>query len=120
MERLKRRREYDPKLIGKNLRRLREKHHLSVEQVRGYLDLGSVQAIYKYETGRNYPQADLLLALLELYQADYMDLICEDLISCDALRDGDWMLFAAVDGSAVWMLDMMIVGGDFRDSRLAF
>ena len=61
--------EYDMKVIGRNLRRLREKKHLSVEQVREYLCLGSVQAVYKYEAGAGYPQADTLLALMELYDA---------------------------------------------------
>ena len=31
---MKQRPEYDPKIIGMNLRRLREKKHLTVEQVR--------------------------------------------------------------------------------------
>ena len=43
------RREYDMKQIGQNLRRLRISKKLSVEDVRKYLCLGSVQAIYKYE-----------------------------------------------------------------------
>ena len=59
--------EYDLKVIGKNLKRLREKHHLTVDQLREYLCLGSVQAIYKYEAGVGYPQADTMLALMELY-----------------------------------------------------
>lgn len=61
------RREYDLKVIGKNLKRLREQHHMTVEQLREYLCLGSVQAIYKYEAGVGYPQADTMLALMELY-----------------------------------------------------
>lgn len=61
------RREYDLKVIGRNLKRLREKHQMTVEQLREYLCLGSVQAIYKYEAGVGYPQADTMLALMELY-----------------------------------------------------
>ena len=57
---MRQRREYDAGLVGRNLKRLREKKRLSVEDVREYLCLGSVQAIYKYEAGRNYPQADVL------------------------------------------------------------
>ena len=64
---MKYRREYDLKVIGKNLKRLREQHHMTVEQLREYLCLGSVQAIYKYEAGVGYPQADTMLALMELY-----------------------------------------------------
>ena len=66
--------EYDMKVIGYNLKRLREEKHLSVEDVRQYLCLGSVQAVYKYEKGIGYPQADTLLALMELYEADIYDL----------------------------------------------
>ena len=57
--------EYDLKAIGRNLKHLRESRHLTVEQVREYLCLGSVQAVYKYESGTGYPQADTLLALME-------------------------------------------------------
>ena len=89
---MRHRREYDIKLVGKNLRRLREEKNLSVEDVRAYLCLGSVQAIYKYEWGRNYPQADVLLALLELYEADYRDLVFEQLINCRFSREGCWIL----------------------------
>lgn len=90
------RRRYDAALIGRNLKRLRENRDLSVEEVRAYLGLGSVQAVYKYEAGRNYPQADLLLALMELYGADPLDLICERLVDCGALTEGDWTIYVPV------------------------
>ena len=61
------RKEYDLKLIGRNLRRLREANGLSVREVSEHLYLGSVQAVYKYERGCGFPQADTLLALMELY-----------------------------------------------------
>lgn len=70
--------EYDMKVIGRNLRRLREKKCLSVEQVREYLCLGSVQAVYKYEAGAGYPQADTLLALMELYDAGVNEIVKEE------------------------------------------
>ena len=41
--------EYDMEVVGKNLKRLRENKELTVEEVREYLRLGSVQAVYKYE-----------------------------------------------------------------------
>ena len=46
--------EYDMKVIGQNLKRLRVAKNLSVDDVREYLCLGSVQAIYKYEKGKIY------------------------------------------------------------------
>lgn len=48
---MRHRREYNKALIGKNLKRARERQGLTVEDVREYLCLGSVQAIYKYEAG---------------------------------------------------------------------
>lgn len=63
------------KKIGQNLRRLRKAKGLSVDEVREYLYLGSVQAYYKYERGAGYMPADSLLALMELYEADLHDII---------------------------------------------
>lgn len=74
---MKYRPEYDLKVIGKNLKRLREAKKLSVEEVRQYLRLGTTQAVYKYESGNGYPQADTLLALMELYEADLHDIVDE-------------------------------------------
>ena len=74
---MKHRPEYDMKLIGKNLKRLREEKKLTVEDVREDLRLGSVQAIYKCESGLSYPQVDTMFALMELYEADLNALICE-------------------------------------------
>ena len=41
--------EYDAKSIGRNLKHLRKAKKLTVDEVRKYLGVGSVQAIYKYE-----------------------------------------------------------------------
>ena len=71
------RREYNPKTIGRNLRRLRVRAGYSADEVREYLCLGSVQAVYKQERGESYPQADTLMALLELYEADFKDITRE-------------------------------------------
>ena len=71
------RREYDLITIGKNLKRLRLKNHFSVEEVRDYLCLGSVQAVYKYERGKGYPQVDTMFALMELYGATLKDIVGE-------------------------------------------
>ena len=48
---LRTRPEYDFKVIGKNLRKLRIRQHLTVEDVREYMQLGTVQAVYKWERG---------------------------------------------------------------------
>ena len=64
----KNRLEYDKKIIGENLRRCRIAKHFTIEEVREYLQIGSQQAIYKWEEGRCYPQADNLLALMQCYE----------------------------------------------------
>ena len=69
--------EYDLKVIGRNLKRLRMVKGLSVEEVREYLRLGTPQAVYKYESGKGYPPADTMFALMELYGADMYDIIDE-------------------------------------------
>ncbi|MGN0336882.1 MAG: helix-turn-helix domain-containing protein [Lachnospiraceae bacterium] len=94
---MRHRREYDSKLVGRNLKRLREKKNLSVEDVREYLCLGSVQAIYKYEAGRNYPQTDVMFALLELYEADFRELLWEQLTYCRFSKDGCWVILATME-----------------------
>ena len=66
---MKYRPEFDPETVGANLRRLRKANKLTVEEVRQYLMLGSVQAVYKCERGESYPQADTMFALMCLYGA---------------------------------------------------
>ena len=67
------RREYDFHVIGNNLKKLRLMNNLTVEDVREYMQLGTVQAIYKWERGDCLPQADSLLALMELYKVNKID-----------------------------------------------
>lgn len=74
---MKYRPEYDMKIIGENLKRLRKAKGLSVDEVREYLRLGTTQAVYKYESGKGYPQADTMFALMELYEADLHDIVDE-------------------------------------------
>lgn len=70
------RREYDMKWIGCNLRSLRKVKKLTVKEVSRYLRQASVQTIYKYEAGKCYPSVDVLLALMQLYEADLYDILC--------------------------------------------
>lgn len=70
--------EYDFRLIGRNLKRIREDRHMTVEDVRQYMQLGTQQAVYKWERGDGLPQADTLLALMELYSIyDFRELLEE-------------------------------------------
>ena len=70
--------EYDFKTIGRNLRRLRIKNNMTVEEVREYIQLGTVQSVYKWERGDGLPQADSLLALMQLYGENRIDKITEE------------------------------------------
>lgn len=65
------------KLIGCNLKLLRKEKKLTVKEVSRYLRQASVQTIYKYEAGKCYPAVDVLLALMQLYEADLYDILCE-------------------------------------------
>lgn len=67
--------EYSAEIVGRNLRSLRIRNGYSVENVKDYLGVGSVQAIYKYEKGKGFPSAEALLALMELYGAEVADLV---------------------------------------------
>ena len=61
--------------IGFNLKKYRLRKALTVDQVREYLHLESVQAIYKWEKGKCLPQAENLLLLMHLYNVRAEDLI---------------------------------------------
>ena len=58
---------YDAKIIGNNLKKCRLFYGYSVESIRDYLGLESVQSIYQYEKGVTLPRAEAMLALMELY-----------------------------------------------------
>ncbi len=68
--------DYDARWIGRNLKRLRIQKKLTVDEVRRYLGVGSVQAVYKYESGKSYPPSDAMFALMQLYEADLFDILC--------------------------------------------
>ena len=72
---MKKRFEYDKKTIGAKLRFYRQKKNLTAEEVREYLNIGSVQAIYKWENGITMPAVDNFLALMELYEINSFDML---------------------------------------------
>ena len=67
--------EYSAEIVGQNLKRLRRESGYTVDEIRDYLCLGSMQAVYKYENGRGYPSADVLLALMSLYGVGVEELV---------------------------------------------
>jgi transcriptional regulator with XRE-family HTH domain len=75
---MKTRPEYDFRVIGHNLKQLRMAKKLTVEDVREYMQLGSVQAVYKWERGDSLPQADSLMALLDLYNVHNFEVLIQE------------------------------------------
>ena len=96
--------EYDFKTIGRNLRRLRIENNMTVEKVREYMQLGTVQSVYKWERGDGLPQADSLLALMQLYGENRIDKITEegnDLFSSIFLTR---LLNFALNDKSLWLV----------------
>ena len=52
--------------------------YISVKQVMEYMGFESTQAVYKWEAGKCYPQADNLVALAILYKVSPMELVVEE------------------------------------------
>ena len=50
------------------MRAIRQERKISVKQVMEYMGFESTQAVYKWEAGKCFPQADNLIALAILYQ----------------------------------------------------
>ena len=51
---------------------------IRVKQVMEYMGFESTQAVYKWEAGKCYPQADNLVALAILYNVSPMELLVEE------------------------------------------
>ena len=69
--------EYDLKRTGEQIRKLRRERNISVDQIREYMKFGSSQAIYKWEKGQCFPQADNLLALAKLFDVNPNEIMVE-------------------------------------------
>ena len=68
---------FDIVASGKRLRQIRKQRNLSVKQVMEYMGFESTQAVYKWEAGKCYPQADTLVALAILYHVSPKELLVE-------------------------------------------
>ena len=73
---------FDIVASGARMKEIRRQRNISVKQVMEYLGFESTQAVYKWEAGKCYPQADNLVALAILYNVSPMELLVEeDLVS---------------------------------------
>ena len=73
---------FDIVASGARMRAIRQERKISVKQVMEYMGFESTQAVYKWEAGKCFPQADNLIALAILYHVSPMELLIEeDLVS---------------------------------------
>ena len=73
---------FDSVASGARMRAIRQERKISVKQVMEYMGFESTQAVYKWEAGKCFPQADNLIALAILYRVSPMELLIEeDLVS---------------------------------------
>ena len=73
---------FDILASGARMRAIRQERKISVKQVMEYMGFESTQAVYKWEAGKCFPQADNLIALAILYRVSPMELLVEeDLVS---------------------------------------
>ena len=71
---------FDIVASGERMREIRRQRNISVKQVMEYMGFESTQAVYKWEAGKCYPQADNLVALAILYNVSPMELLVEEVL----------------------------------------
>ena len=69
---------FDIVASGARMKEIRKQRKISVKQVMEYMGFESTQAVYKWEAGKCYPQADNLVALAILYNVSPMELLVEE------------------------------------------
>ena len=80
---------FDIVASGERMKQIRKQRKISVKQVMEYMGFESTQAVYKWEAGKCYPQADNLVALAMLYNVSPMELLVEeDLVSSSVRLKG--------------------------------
>ena len=84
---------FDIVASGERMKEIRKQRNISVKQVMEYMGFESTQAVYKWEAGKCYPQADNLVALAILYNVSPMELLVEeDLVSSSSRLWGKRLL----------------------------
>ena len=69
---------FDIVASGARMKEIRKQRNISVKQVMEYMGFESTQAVYKWEAGKCYPQADNLVALAILYNVSPMEFLVEE------------------------------------------
>ena len=86
---------FDIVASGERMKEIRKQRNISVKQVMEYMGFESTQAVYKWEAGKCYPQADNLVALAILYNVSPMELLVEEDVmssSCYLWENGEVLL----------------------------
>ena len=95
--------QFDLIASGRRMREIRKARRITVKQVMEYMGFESTQAVYKWESGKCYPQADNLLALAMLYRVSPMELLVEE----DSLSSSFFVLSGRYSVNH-WLLDRML------------
>lgn len=98
---------FDLVASGAKMREIRKARKISVKQVMEYMGFESTQAVYKWESGKCYPQADNLLALAKLYNVNPMELLVEEDRASSSCCFWKKMLHGKLN---YWLLDMTYIG----------
>lgn len=69
---------FDIAASGERMKEIRRQRKISVKQVVEYMGFESTQAVYKWENGKCFPQADNLVALAMLYQVNPSEFLVEE------------------------------------------
>lgn len=77
---------FDIVASGERKKQIRKQRNISVKQVMEYMGFESTQAVYKWEAGKCYPQADNLVALAILYNVSPMELLVEEDLASSSSR----------------------------------
>ena len=97
--------QFDIVASGQRMRDIRVARNLSVKEVREYMGFESTQAVYKWEAGKCFPQADNLLALAKLYDVSPMELLVEEDRMSSSLRFWHSLKARVVNH---WLLDFLL------------
>lgn len=67
----------DIKATGERIKKLRTEHKLTVEEISAYMGFESVQAVYKWQSGKSLPTVDNLFALSRLFGVPIENILVE-------------------------------------------
>ncbi len=67
----------DIQATGERIRELRIEHDMRVEDISAYMGFESVQAVYKWQSGKSLPTVDNLFALSRLFEVPIEEILVE-------------------------------------------